>query len=218
VFNFEVKVEKKIYFCRKNKKMAYSKYTSLLQFEERYNIRQRKAELFPDGIVPIEPSERLVFDLQEAEELYAPQSEKAKSEFIIAPILKELQRNNKTKFRLFSGVALNVTKDLNGICDFVFSQNIEAIEVTAPIFCLVEAKNRTVEEGFAQCAAEMYAARLFNEKYKKNIKNIYGCVTTGQEWAFLQLQDNDILIDKSRYFVSAIPMLLGILQRIVDEI
>jgi hypothetical protein len=204
-------------FAAKSVKMAYSKYTSLLQFEEKYNIRQRKVDLFGNQIPLIPISDHLAFDLQEAEDLYAMQSEKAKSEFIIAPILKELQRNNKMKFRLFSGVALNVTKDLNGICDYILSQNIEAIEVTAPIFCLVEAKNRTVEEGFAQCAAEMYAARLFNEKYKKNIKTLYGCVTTGQEWAFLQLDNEMILIDKNRYFISNMPLLLGTLQLIVNS-
>ena len=197
--------------------MAYSKYTSLLQFEEIYNVKQRKTTLFGEAIVLIEPSERLTFDLQEADELYALQSEKAKSEFIIAPILKELQRKNKTKFRLFSGVSLNVTKDLSGICDFILSLNIDAIEVTAPVFCLVEAKNRTIEEGYAQCTAEMYAARLFNEKYNKNIKNLYGCVTTGQEWAFLKLEDNSILIDKNRYFISNIPLLLGAMQQIIDS-
>lgn len=196
--------------------MAYSKYTSLLQFEEKYGVQQQKVDLFADGVKTVVVGERLLFDLQEAEDFYAMQSEKAKSEFIITPILKELQRNNLTKFRLFSGAALNVTKDLNGICDYILSQNTKAVEVTAPIFCLVEAKNRTVEEGFAQCAAEMYAARLFNEKYKKTLPYIYGCVTTGQEWAFLQLKDNAILIDKNRYFISNAPLLLGVLQKVVD--
>ena len=197
--------------------MAYSKYTSLLQLEEKYGVQQQKVDLFADGVKTVVVGERLLFDLQEAEDFYAMQSEKAKSGFIITPILKELQRNNLTKFRLFSGAALNVTKDLNGICDYILSQNTKAVEVTAPIFCLVEAKNRTVEEGFAQCAAEMYAARLFNEKYKKTLPYIYGCVTTGQEWAFLQLKDNTILIDKNRYFISNAPLLLGVLQKVVDR-
>ncbi len=198
--------------------MAYSKYTSLLQFEEKYDIQQRKVDLFDGKISDSIVSERLSFDLQEAEDLYALQSEKAKSEFIIVPILKELQRNNKSKFRLFSGVALNVTKDLNGICDYILSQSLDAIEVTAPIFCLVEAKNRTIEEGYAQCTAEMYAANLFNQKYKKDISTIYGCVTTGQEWAFLQLDGSHILIDKNRYYISNMPLLLGVLQTIINKI
>ena len=103
--------------------MAYSKYTSLLQFEEKYGVQQQKVDLFADGVKTVVVGERLLFDLQEAEDFYAMQSEKAKSEFIITPILKELQRNNLTKFRLFSGAALNVTKDLNGICDYILSQN-----------------------------------------------------------------------------------------------
>ncbi len=41
---------------------------------------------------------------------------------------------------------------------------INSIDIKAPVFCVVEAKNRTVEEGLAQAGASMLAAALFNER------------------------------------------------------
>jgi len=50
---------------------------------------------------------------------------------------------------IFSGIALDVAvAGLGGYSDFILSQTLDSLELTAPIFCIVEAKNRTLEEGF----------------------------------------------------------------------
>jgi hypothetical protein len=51
----------------------------------------------------------------------AGNTEKARSEFIIAPVLLELKRLLGAGFGLFSGVEFNVDADrgLNGSCDFL---------------------------------------------------------------------------------------------------
>ena len=82
----------------------------------------------------------------------------------------------------------------------------------------MEAKNRTVEEGLGQCAAEMYAARLFNKEFGQPAEVIFGAVTTGFEWVFLQLQGNEIQIDlDARIFLNELPVLLGALQWVIDQ-
>jgi hypothetical protein len=50
-------------------------------------------------------------------------TEKARSEFIIAPILAEVRRQAQPPISLFSGVEFNVDieRGLRGICDFLFS-------------------------------------------------------------------------------------------------
>ncbi len=54
----------------------------------------------------------------------AVDTEKARSEFIIAPVLLELRRSLGARFGLFSGLELNVdsSRGLNGFCDFIPSK------------------------------------------------------------------------------------------------
>lgn len=145
------------------KKMAYSDYTTLQKLNNELGIAHHRQKLFMT-IHPVSPSEKLIEDLQEAQNYYSLTTEKAQSEFLITPILREVKRTHVNQVGVFSGVNLELpAKGLSGLCDFILSRKSDAIELTAPICCLVEAKNRTLEEGFAQCAAEMYAAILFNE-------------------------------------------------------
>ena len=198
--------------------MAYSDFKTIRQFEEKFGFQQRLESLFQKrDLHAVKPSEHLTFDLQEAAEIALLNSEKAKSEFIISPILRELRRRNKT-FAFFSGYAFDVDKaqKLTGVCDFLLSTNVHAVEIKSPVVCLVEAKNRTIEEGFGQCAAEMYAARLLNERDDEPYRTIYGCVTTASEWHFLRLEDNFIIIDRDRYLLSELGILLAIFEKIIQ--
>ena len=91
------------------------------------------------------------------------------------------------------------------------------IKLTAPFCCLVEAKNRTLEEGFAQCAAEMYAAILFNESTPNATTFMYGGVTNGYEWNFLRLENHLLQIDIERLFLNEVENILGVFQIIIDS-
>lgn len=197
--------------------MAYSDFTTLQKLSLELGISHRRQRLFAD-VRPVEPSAKVEDDLQDAQEHFSLTTEKAKSEFLIAPILREVRRNNPNKIAVFSGVNLDLPENnLSGFCDFILSKVPDSVELTAPIFCLVEAKNRTLEEGFAQCAAEMYAAVLFNRKHQSDVKTLYGCVTNGFEWCFLRLDGQLILIDLERYFLNDLPNILGVFQEIVAQ-
>ena len=84
---------------------------------------------------------------------------------------------------------------LTGFCDFVLSAEPFQADITAPIFCLVEAKKDDIEKGTAQCGAEMYAAKVYNEQAGMPRKVIYGCVTTAFSWCFLKLEQKTLYID-----------------------
>jgi hypothetical protein len=146
-------------------------------------------------------------------------TEKAKSEFIIAPVLFEIARKNEDSVSFFSGHNLDVDKDLGlkGFCDFLFAKVPESPVVKEPIFCIVEAKNDNLEKGIPQCIAEMYASRLFNERQKKQIDLIYGCVTTGYQWLFLKLDKQTVYQDNTIYALNDLSKILGILQFIVKS-
>ncbi len=119
-------------------------------------------------------------------------SEKASSEFIIAPIFAEIRFLAKDKISVFSGVEFNVDKKLglSGFCDFLISRSTFQRELEAPVVVAVEAKQDDFKKGVTQCISEMYAARLFNENAGRTFDKIYGCVTTGDAWRFLFLENN----------------------------
>lgn len=144
-------------------------------------------------------------------------TEKAKSEMIVAPILIELRRMLNNQISLFSGVKFNVdnTKGLNGFCDFLVSRDRQQSFIKSPVIAIVEAKNDNLKSGYAQCMAEMVAARIFNERNGKEIENIYGVVTNGNQWKFLKLARNVIYIDLSDYYIINPEKIMGILMSTV---
>lgn len=161
----------------------------------------------------------LLIDAMKDTERMPLNSEKAKSEILIYPIIRELVRRNKN-ISVFSGYAFNIKgqKDLSGAPDFLISARPQTIELNSPIFCLVESKNKSTNDGLAQCAAEMYAARLYNQQTNEPYETIYGAVTDAYNWIFLKLEGNSIFVDTKRYYLNELPKLLGILQFIVDQI
>jgi hypothetical protein len=197
--------------------MAYPDFT-FTKLSSKFGLEHERVQLFKDiVIVPIEPTAHLVQDLEEAKETPVS-TEKAKSEAIISPIIKEIKRRNK-HISIFSGYTFNVDvqNDLTGAPDFMISMKPMIVEPQRPIFCLVESKNKTPEEGYAQCAAEMYAARLFNQQTGEPNQTIYGAVTNAFDWVFMKLEGQTIFIDLDRYYLIQLPQILGIFQFIVKE-
>ncbi|MFB2967679.1 hypothetical protein ACE1CD_01780 [Aerosakkonema sp. BLCC-F183] len=146
-------------------------------------------------------------------------SEKARSELIIAPILVDLRRQLKEQINLFSGVDFTVddTRGLNGTCDFIITKSPEILIVTAPVITVVEAKKENINAGLGQCAAEMVAAQIFNERSATEIKTIYGAVTTGSIWQFLKLEGQTLSIDLTEYYLKDVNKIIGILASSIWE-
>ncbi|MFN9561209.1 MAG: hypothetical protein ACK55G_19825 [Dolichospermum sp.] len=193
--------------------MAYSDF-SLTKFKKTFNITiKEEADLFAT-VEPIEISEKLTNTLEETTELaLAINTEKARSEMIITPILLEVRRKANYQISLFSGTDFNVDieRGLNGYCDFVISRSREQLTINVPVLIIVEAKNENIKGGLGQCAAAMLAAQLFNEQEGNEIKTIYGAVTTGDIWKFLKLEGTDIFIDLNNYYIQELNKILGIL-------
>ena len=119
----------------------------------------------------------------------ASNSEKARSEMIITPILMELRKQLNEQINLFSGVEFNVdnSRELNGVCDFIVTKSDEKLFISAPVITLVEAKKENLNAGLGQCIAEMLAAQIFNQQEGQENITIYGSVTSGTNWKFLCL-------------------------------
>jgi hypothetical protein len=149
----------------------------------------------------------------------AVNTEKAKSEFIIAPLLLELRRSLGDRLGLFSGVELTVDpgRGLNGVCDFIITKSAKQFVLSAPLIAIVEAKNDNLRSGLGQCIASMYAAQLFNQQSSSPIEAVFGVITTGSAWKFLRLQQAALTLDVKEYYIDNAGKILGILTYIVQN-
>lgn len=205
--------------------MSYSDFKNLSKVQSEFNINlQENRKLFTE-IPPVTPSKYLVETLEEYFPLAtAINTEKARSEFLIAPILAEVRRQVNYQISLFSGTEFNVDidKGLSGYCDYLISCSTEQYFINVPVITIVEAKNENIKGGLGQCIAEMIAAQIFNERENNPIKIIYGVVSSGTTWKFLTLENNTVSIDQLEYYISQIDNILGILlapiKNILDKI
>lgn len=195
--------------------MAYSDYT-LDKIRQNFKIENRRTPILTN-CEPLEASEDLINALKEVEELPI-RSEKAKSEWIVVPILKELRNRNNKFFTIYSGDNLNADEEhgLKGECDFILAKDIGTFDINYPIIQIVEAKKNDVELGVPQCAAQLIGAKIYNEKKGVKLKSIYGCVTTGNEWLFLKLENEHIKINTKTLYLNEINNVLGIFQWIIN--
>lgn len=198
--------------------MAYSNFT-LQEVLKKFSLKLEEGHtLFPD-IQPRAASALLTAWLEQKIPLaLALSTEKARSEFIIAPILAEVREQLGKRFSLFSGIDFTVdtSQGLNGECDFLFSKSPEQLVLLAPVISVVEAKNESFRNGLAQACAEMIAARVFNEREGHPLERVYGAVTTGDDWQFLMLEENTLFVDKKRFDLEELPTILGIFCHMLE--
>ncbi|MDQ5910252.1 MAG: hypothetical protein QG599_2348 [Pseudomonadota bacterium] len=196
----------------KNQKLSYSAFTLEIVCKK-FGIQLSLENLF-DVIDPVPPSDFLQKTLQRAADLFLL-SEKARSEFIVAPVLLEVRELLNHAISIYSGARLDVSIDdgLQGICDFIITRTPPLPIIQTPLIMLVEAKKNAIEEGLGQCAAEMVAAQRLNREQNSNQPSVYGCVTTGELWQFLEMRDKNLLIDPTKIYIEHIDRILGVLLK-----
>jgi hypothetical protein len=195
--------------------VSYSDFKTLEQAIAAFGLTIKNDYHLFAVIPPIEPSPGLVAHLANTVDLATTIStEKARSELIITPILLEIRALFKVGY--FSGNTFNVdeSKSLTGVCDFLLTASTNQVVIDAPVVAIVEAKDNDIRSGLGQCAAEMFAAWIFNERQGHSDRMIWGVVTTGTNWRFLRLQGGQNLeVDLSEYSISQLPQVLGILSQ-----
>lgn len=193
--------------------MAYNEFT-LSGVARQFSLTVDQTRDLYSQVAPLAVSDVLQAMLVETVPLaLIISSEKARSELIIAPILLELWRIMGKRLGLFSGVEFNIdaSKGLNGVCDFILTHAPDQPFVSAPVVMLVEAKNEDMKKGYGQCLAEMVAAQEFNRRDGIEGGSLYGVVTTGNNWRFLQLEGDQAHIDRREYYIENVDHIMGIL-------
>lgn len=171
-----------------------------------------------DGVAKVAPRPTFVDWLREQEQLATGiNTEKARSELLIAPVLLEVWRLLEKRIGFFSGREFNVDpgRGLSGVCDFVLSLSRERYLISAPLLMIVEAKNEDMPAGLPQCLAGMYAAQLYNQQESLSLASVHGAVTTGTIWRFLKLSGQSAWIDSREYHLHELDTILGILCSVI---
>ena len=198
--------------------MAFGDF-SFPQVQTAFQLTQQEADMF--GSVP-ELSLRPEFVralMDDANLAVALNTEKARSEFVIAPVLLEVRRLMGASFGLFSGVDLNVDpgRGLNGVCDFLITKSPHRYVMTSPILTIFEAKNDNIRSGLGQCISAMVAAQAFNLNQGSLAMTIYGCVSTGSNWLFLKLEASAVTFDMREHQIANVAKIMAIIKTIVDS-
>ncbi len=195
--------------------MGYSNYKKLRQVTKTFGLDAEKVDLF-EQVNLIEPSDWLKITLSKAK--FVPlNNEKAKAERVISHILVEIAEAYFDTITLFSGEELPIdsSRDLSGECDFFFVLAPRKPYLESPIISLVEAKDEDMDYGIAQCAAQLYGAKLFNEMEGKNFPILYGCATDGVEWKFMRFENHVFYIDNKIY--TDLREILGVFHHIIKS-
>lgn len=204
--------------------MPYTEF-SFEQVVRDFTLQVRVEPLFA-SITPLALPELLRLSLEAGVPLaLRGGSEKARSEFILAPVLLALRQLSQDRITIYSGTHLNVAPELglNGECDFIVAEGIALPALLSPpILTLVEAKKQDIELGLGQCIAQMLGAVRFNENAKKIKPSMYGCVTSAEVWQFLRLEGTQLTLDANRYVLTpleyedSIGMILGVFAKILS--
>lgn len=144
-------------------------------------------------------------------------------ETLISPILTEVYVHFRPQLTFFSAVewaapiVAENKLELSGVCDYLIGGEPYMSRPKSPILCVVEAKKEDFETGTWQCAAELFACRLSNQRAGINYAFYYGCVASGRLWNFIKLE-NDILIrDPYYYALQNLPQLLGVWRWVLNR-
>lgn len=196
--------------------MVYGDFT-LDSVRKSFTLQLKRAPLFTQ-VTPVAVPQWLNALLEKGMPL-AFGSEKARSEFILVPILLASRELSQDQVSIYSGQRLDSDpgRGLSGECDFILTYTPPLPVLQAPIVLIVEAKKNDIEAGLGQCVAQMVGAQVFNQQEGNGLETIFGCVTTGESWQFLRLESDLVLIDSARYYIDRVDMILGVFQAIITH-
>lgn len=143
-------------------------------------------------------------------------TEKARSEFLVAPVLADFWGRYHGQIGVYSGTmfAADPEAGLAGYCDYLICRSPQDVIVRPPALVAFEAKNESIPGGLGQCVAGMVGAERFNRRAGEPADPIYGCVTSGTAWRFLRLSGGTVALDLREYGIGEVDRLLGILVHV----
>ena len=185
--------------------MAFRTYQNLGEFAKAHNLKLTITTDRLPVVAMVAPEifkEELTLTLQK---LPFNISEAAICENLIYPILREVWKQFRDTFMVWSHQPISLNSELNGVPDYLFTRQspLGSTILDSPYVAVVEAKRDDFTLGWAQCAIEMYTIQQLNQ----DTRPVFGIVSNGRLWEFADLTDTTIT-----YYVE------GLTIREVDEI
>ena len=195
--------------------MSYADFT-LDSVERALGLSIRPGDLFP-GLEPMDVPSWVVESLERGRKRAALVSEKARSEFMVVPILLAVGESIVEDLTIFSGQRLDVDPSLGlvGECDFILALTPSVPRLKAPLVTILEAKKGDIEAGLGQCIAQAVAARIFNERAGEADRSVFGCVTSGNDWQFFRLDGSDVVLDRKLWYLDQVGGILAVFRAIL---
>ncbi|MCU0570075.1 MAG: hypothetical protein MUF49_26315 [Oculatellaceae cyanobacterium Prado106] len=170
--------------------MAFSSYKTLGEAVKAFQITYTEADFITGVPFPISDYFRQDLQLMMREGV-VDNSEFAICENLIFPILKEVWKQYRTHFLLWSHQSLTCDETLSGFPEYILAKRspLGKVVFDQPYFLLVEAKQDNFDAGWGQCLAEMIAAQRLNGEPPITI---FGIVSNGATWQFGKLEANTL--------------------------
>jgi hypothetical protein len=168
--------------------MSFSEFKTISSVLQEFQVRYAEAD-FVEAL-EFSVSDYFRADLQlMMREGVVDNSEFAICENLIYPVLKEVWKQYRQHFVLWSHQALTFDNKLSGFPEYILAKRspLGKVVFDKPYLLLVEAKQDNFEAGWAQCLAEMIAAQKLNETPPIAI---FGIVSNGDRWQFGKLEGN----------------------------
>ncbi len=191
--------------------MAFSDFKTVAEVQEKFRIRYVLAD-FVDAEATITPSTEFLREFEfNKQYLNIFRSEVTRCETIIFPILREIYKRYADNYVLWSHESIGHDETLSTTPDYSIATKSELglSVVGTPILMLVEAKKNDFERGWAQCLAELVAAKKINDDATFPI---YGIVTDGIFWQFGRLVCDTFTQNLTPFSFTDLPRLFGVID------
>jgi len=143
-------------------------------------------------------------------------SEYAICENLIYPILKEIWKNYKEYFVIWSHYSLKYDEKLNGFPEYILAKRspLGKLVFDKPYFVVIEAKKDDFEQGWSQCLVEMITAQKLNSELEVII---FGIVSNGKNWEFGKLAQNKFTRNQKIYSIQQLDELFAAINYIYQQ-
>ena len=195
--------------------MSFSQYKNFGKTVSDFQIIYTEANFLQEIPLIIPNYFREDLNLMQSEGI-VDNSEAAICENLIYPILKEVWKQYRHHFLLWSHQSLNYDETLSGFPEYILAKRspLGKVVFDQPYLMLVEAKQDKFNEGWAQCLAEMITAQRLNQDSKLII---YGIVSNGKIWQFAKLAETTFTKNQNFYSIQELDQLFAIINYIFKE-
>lgn len=170
---------------------------------------QSEAVTLPQSQGQLDRLESLRQRIEESLPLVTLDSEAARREFLIAPVLMDLIHYTRVKVKVSYPLAVN--DQLKGALDYYLQSQNHLL--------VIEAKDENLQRGFTQLGVELIAIdKAIAQGQQPESERLYGAVSIGNIWqfGFLARENKQITQDLNLYRVpNDLEDLMGILVAIV---